>query len=265
MAAPSLRDTQRWLAGVILDPAQLDAGGGDPTATIVADAATARIRLGAYTGGYPARLEEALAEGFPALRHVLGADTFHALVHRYVPHVPAGIYNLHDVGANLAAFLARDEIAREVPLCVDLARLELAVHRAFHATLAPPFDPTALAGWSVEDWDGAVVRMQPGVALVDSPWPIHDVWEARTRPRETIDIVVEGRPQRVLVYRDGWRVAAEVLGFAEAGVLEQVLAGETLGIVMTRLAAHDVDGNAVTSWLAGWVSRGLVAACSLRE
>jgi hypothetical protein len=258
---PSLRETQRWLAGVILDPEALEAGTLDPSVTIAADRATARTRLGAYTGGYPARLEEALAEGFPALRHVFGAATFHALVHRYLPHVPAGIYNLTDVGANLPAMLARDELAERVPLCVDLARLELAVQHAFHATLAPRFDPAPLAAWTADAWDRAVVRLQPGVALVHSPWPIRDVWEARTQPRDTIDIVVEGRPQSVLVYRDGYRVAAEVVALGEASVLEAVLRGSALGTIMEDLAARGVEDGAVSAWLAGWVARGLVAGC----
>ena len=74
--APSLHETQRWLARIILDPAAVETGALDASDTLAHDADTARIRLGAYTGGYPARLEEALAETFPALRQVLGDETF---------------------------------------------------------------------------------------------------------------------------------------------------------------------------------------------
>jgi hypothetical protein len=261
MAAPSLRETQRWLAGVILDPAPLEAGTLDATATLTADAETARLRLGAYTGGYPARLEEALAESFPALRHVLGGDTFHRMVHRYLPHVPAGLYNLTDTGAHLPAWLAGDTLADEVPLAVDLARLEVAVQRAFHATLDAPFDPAPLAAWTLDDWDAAVLRFQPGVALVRSRWPVHDVWEARKQPRETIDIVVEGRPQQVLVYRSGWRVAAEVVDRVEGELLARLLDGARLGMALSALETHGIAGDTVTTWLAGWVGRGIVAGC----
>lgn len=261
MVGPSLRDTQRWLARVILDPASLEAGTLDASGRLATDAETARIRLGAYTGGYPARLEESLAETFPALRHVLGADTFHRLVHRYLPYVPAGIYNLNDVGGNLPAWLSGDESARAVPLAVDLARLELAVQRAFHATPLPAFDPAPLAAWTLEQWDAAVLRFQPAVVLVRSPWPIHDVWEARKQARDTIDIVVQGRPQNVVVYRVGFRVAAEIVAADEAALLELLLDGATLGCAMVRLETSEVTGEAVSRWLAGWVSRGLLAGC----
>lgn len=261
MAAPSLRETQRWLAGLILDPSRLDDRTVVPSEVVAADDATARIRLGAYTGGYPARIEEALAETFPAVRHVLGISTFHALLHRYLPHVPAGIYNLNDVGTALPEHLAADPVAADVPLVVDLSRLELAVQRAFHATLEPPFDSAALAAWTLDDWDAAAVRFQPGVALVRSPWPIHDVWQARTQPRESIDIVVEGRPQCVLVHRTGPRLVVDVIDAEQAAVLVRLMDGTTLGATMEAMATSGGRPDAVGSWLAGWVGRGLIAGC----
>ena len=259
--APSLRETQRWLAGVILDPAALDAGELDASAALAHDAATARIRLGAYAGGYPARLEEALSEAFPALHHLLGGPTFHRLVQRYLPAVPAGIYNLNDVGTPLPAWLAGDEIARAMPLAPDLARLELAVQQAFHATLLAPFDPAPLSTWGADDWEQAIVRFQPGVSLVRSPWPVHDVWQARTQPRDTIDLVVENRPQDVLVARSGYRVTPAVVAPEQAAVLERLLGGERLGAALSALEASAVPGEAVTAWFAAWVGGGLVAGC----
>jgi hypothetical protein len=260
MSAPSLRDTQRWLAGLILDPARLDDAPTDASRGF-ADPATARVRLGAYADGYPARIEDALAETYPALRHVLGGPTFHDLMHRYLPHVPAGLYSLTDAGAALPEYLDADPVAASLPLAPDLARLERAVQRAFHAALAPPFDAALLAGWALDDWDRAVLRFQAGVALVRSRWPVADVWEARKLPRDAIDIAVEGRPQSVLVYRIGHRVAADVVGASEAAVLARLLAGGTLGDTMMALATDGDKEPDVGGWIAGWVGRGIVAGC----
>lgn len=259
--APSLHETQRWLAGVILDPAALDAGELDASDALAHDAATARIRLGAYAAGYPARLEEALAEAVPALRRILGAPAFQGMVQRYLPAVPAGIYNLNDIGTPLPAWLAGDEIARAVPLAPDLARLELAVQQAFHATLLAPFDAAPLTAWAADDWEQAIVRFQPGVALVRSPWPIHDVWQARTQPRETVDFVAEKRAQDVLVSRTGYQVTPAVVAPDQAALLERLLAGERLGAALSAIEASAVAGEAVTTWFAGWVGGGLVAGC----
>lgn len=258
---PSLREAQRWLAGVILEPGGLDRAVREAPDTLTIAGDAARARLAAYADGYPARLEEALVEAFPALRHVLGHGTFRRLVERYRPHVPAGIWSLGDVGAALPAWIAGDEIAHALPLVPDLARLEFAVQRAFHAELEAPFDAAPLAAWGADDWNAARLGFQPGVALVRSPWPIRDVWEARTQPRETIDIDVEDRPQDVVVFRAGLRVCVEAVGADEAALLERLLGGTPLGEACERLAARDVPPEAVQAWLAGWVARGLVARC----
>jgi hypothetical protein len=88
------------------------------------------------------------------------------------------------------------------------------------------------------------------------------VWQARTQPRETIDIVVEGRPQRVLVHRADTRVVVAVIDRLEAEVLGRLLAGETLGSTMGALADDGGTPGAVTGWLADWVARGLIARCA---
>ncbi len=100
-------------------------------------------------------------------------------------------------------------------------------------------------------WERAGVRFQPGVSLVRSAWPIHDVWETRKQPRETIDVVVDVRPQSVLVYRVALRVAAEVIPSGEATLLGRLLAGDTLGDALARLEASGVEADTVTTWVAG--------------
>jgi len=256
-----LREAQRWLGAIVLEPGRLD---DDAFAAEIADvlvcsspeAVTARLR--AYTGGYPARIGEALAEMYPALKHVVGVSAFAALVARYVPHVPDGIYNLSDVGVSLAEFLAGDTLTRDFPFASDLARLEHAVHAAFHARERPPLDPASLADWTMEDWSSAVLDFQPSVTLVSSAWPVRDVWDARDTPVEDIDIALEGRPQQVLVHRSGYDVVCEALDVEEADALEQMQEGARLGEAIERIAERGGDPEAVTRWFARWTARGLI-------
>ena len=258
MVTPSgdLRDVQRWLADVILaSDAERDASG----TLIRPPRGSTTERLHAYVDGYPARLREALLETFPAVAHLVGASEFGDLVRRYLPVVPIGGYNLSDVGAALAAFLEDDALGAELPLLSDLARLEWAVQRAFHATLLPPFDPATVAGWTADVWAEARIRFQAGTACVASAWPIRTLWAARTTPREEIDLVVQGRPEHVVVHRVEYRVACDVVGAAEAAVLGRLLGGATLGTAVADLASDDAER--LGEWTASWVARGLVVAC----
>jgi hypothetical protein len=255
----SLREAQRWLAGVIL-AGDAEAAGPGPLAS--PPRGTIADRLHAHVDGYPARVREALAETFPAVAHLAGDAAFDALTRRYLPHVPAGGYGLGDVGGVLPDVLRDDPLGAELPFLADLARLEWAVHRAFHAHLASPFDPRVAAGWTPDDWAAARVRFQPGTVCIASPWPIRTLWEARRTPREEIDVVIEGRPEKGLVHRVEHRVACTPVEDAEAVVLARLLGGATLGEAVAGLAAEDAER--VGGWTASWAARGLVVACERR-
>jgi hypothetical protein len=92
-----------------------------------------------------ARLHDALGEQFPAVVRLVGAARFHALVHRYLRAAGLCSYNLNEAGAEMSAFLRADALGVELPFLADLAELEWAVVRAFHATDEPPLAAARLA------------------------------------------------------------------------------------------------------------------------
>jgi hypothetical protein len=252
----TLRDVQRWLADVILAS---DAERAGPGPVAAPPRGTIAERLHAYVDGYPARVHEALAEAFPAVAHLVGAAAFADLARRYLPRVPAGVYSLGEVGRALPDFLAADPLGADLPFLADLARLEWAVQRAFHAHLLPPFDAACVAGWTPDDWAEARVRFQAGTACVASAWPIRTLRDAQKTPREEIDVLLEGRPETVVVHRVDLRVACDPIEAGEAIVLGRLLGGATLGDAVADLspaAAERLGG-----WTASWVARGLVVAC----
>jgi len=261
-----LRDTQRWLASLILEPERLEARGAELTDTLeVPDLETALTRVRAYSGGYPVRLGEALAETFPTVEHIIGKSAFAELVARYKPDVPMATYSLSDVGARLARFLGTDVLADRLPFLPDLAETEWRVQRAFHARRLPAFDASVVSDWTLEDWQAVVLVFQPDVAVVRSRWPVVDLWHTRDTAREEIDVELEDRPQSVMVTRVGYKVACETVDDDEARALEPLLAGTPLGDAMATLAAGGGDAASVTRWFSGWMQRGLVADCRRPE
>lgn len=263
----NLAAQQRWLASLILEPDAPGIASASSRAIAGGAPGTLRSRLAAYAGGYPARLYDALDEAYPAVRTIVGRDAFAALSARYRTRVPRGAYSLTEAGRNLPEFLASDELTKRLPFLGDLAALEWRVLVAFHAFEKPVHDPASLAGWSEADWSEAGLEFQPSVAVVESRWPILDLWSVRDTPRGRIDVEIEGRPQRVLVRRDGYDVCCDLMDPLQAGLLSRLLAGETLGTVMEGLtreqAAAEVTAIAteVANWFGAWTRAGMVAAC----
>lgn len=215
-----------------------------------------RQRLDVYVDGYPARVLESLRESYPALCRWLGDEGFADLARRYVAAAPPTSYNLNDAGAQLSRFLLADAANCGLPFLADLAELEWHVTRAFHADERPPIDPRRL-GWSIAEWERAVLVFQPAVALVTSRWPILDLWNV-SADADAPALVARPRPQVVLVYRAGLTVRAELIPAAESRMLRSLLDGHTLGEAAARIG-DGADPDVFARCFSRWVQQGLIA------
>ena len=261
MNDPSLRELQRLMRSAIR-PAS---GRADPHASWAIlnpqRGVPGAERLSVYAGGYVARTREALAEVYEAVQHVVGDRTFTNLAHTYAARYPSHGYNLSLVGRHLPEFLASDPLTQQLPFLPDLARLEWLVCEAFHAFDEPPLDPARLARHSLDEWERTQLTFQPSVGLMASPWPILDIWTARTRPRSEVSIDLVHRPQRVLVFRQSLQTKCELVDEQPYKVLEGLMAGQTLGAVCGDLAGLTGDERLpLAEWFARWASQGLIVA-----
>jgi hypothetical protein len=257
-AFPStLRETQEWLAATILAGTEPSAESPRP---FLAKPPRGDIgeRLGVYAGGYPARVEEALRETYPAVAHLIGRPAFARLGNDYVRRggITRHSYNLNHVGAELPRFLASHELTEALPFLPDLALLEWGVAVAFHAMDEEPFEVARLAAWKPDEWDSAVLELQPSVSLVRSAWPIVALWEARSTPRQEIEIDLKDRPACALVHRRDLDVVCEAIAPEEADCLDAILRGEDLGEVAIQIAG--ADPHIVAEWFARWMTVGMV-------
>ncbi|MFQ5352542.1 MAG: hypothetical protein ACE5D3_05655, partial [Candidatus Binatia bacterium] len=159
---------------------------------------------------------------------------------------------------------SRSELTVGLPFLPDLASLEWKVVEAFHSAVEPIFDLRACASWSVEDWQLALLGFQPSLALVRSSWPILEVCNAADLDTSQIDIDMVDRPERVLVYRDGFEVVREAISEHEAIALEELLRGATLGEAVAELAKAGAEADAVTGFFSRWAGLGLVTRCMVK-
>ncbi|HYB98748.1 MAG TPA: putative DNA-binding domain-containing protein [Candidatus Limnocylindrales bacterium] len=224
--------------------------------------ANARTGITAYAAGYPARIREALAETFEAVEHVAGAAAFTELTLRYVRACPPRSYNLNHAGNDLPRFLATDRLAEQLPFLPDLAELELRIAQAFHADVEPAFDPAALAGWDEQRWEEAVLRFQPSLAVVTSRWPLRAIWRSRSTAVQDVDIALNGRPERVLIWKSGLEVQLDDLEEDAARALSYLRAGTRLGATMEALCERGAEPAAVLHAFARWTAMGLITTCT---
>jgi len=258
---PSLRELQHAFA------AQIVAGDGPPLDDWIRVPAGAdpAARIAVYTDGYPARVTAALRETYPALANILGDGSLAALCDRYRGALRDEPENLNYVGAELPRFLRTDRLTEQLAFLPDLAELEWAVTRCFHAAAGAPFDATRCRRWSFDDWQRAQIRFQPGLALLRSRWPLRALHATRNEDRSEIDVDLEQGGECVVVFRRGFEVAVEAAPPREADAIEAFQTGATLGEVSERLARADAGGDEVVELFQRWVELGLIATVRLAD
>ncbi len=153
MSAPTsqerldLASLQREMAAAVMQPLTKDenmratASDGRPMAEVAGSfiapnsRLTAFERLEIYNRQYWYRILGALAEDFPALRALIGAERFDALSIAYLTEHPSRSFTLRNLGSKLPEWLIvhPDYAGRRHRLAVDLARMEWAFVEAFDA------------------------------------------------------------------------------------------------------------------------------------
>jgi hypothetical protein len=145
---------------------------------IVGDGLAPAARLGIYRNHVFTTLTNALKATFPVVCRLVDERFFAYAAHEYVRDHPPRVRCLFEYGASFAEFLAAFPPCRDLSYLPDVARLEWAVNEALHAADAPRFEPARLAAVPPDDAPNLVLRLDPALRLLASPWPIDDIWAA---------------------------------------------------------------------------------------
>jgi hypothetical protein len=254
MNAASARPTQHAFASALLDPALpvppglASWNGSDPTP-----------RFAVYRNNVVASLVAALADTFPVVRELVGADFFTAMARLYVAEQPPSSPVLAHYGDGFADWMAQFEPVAAVPYLADMARLERARVRAYHAADAPLLGADTIAAQLAdpERLPAARLQLHPSVTVLASPWAVVSLWAAHQGQGRLGD-VDPARPECALVLRfqdDAAviaipQVAAEFfrrlqhgLPLGEAAALPEPL---DLGASLALLIRH----GAISDWLS---------------
>lgn len=157
----------------------------DEPATIAAmiaeDGLAPEDRIAVYRNNVFSSLTAALGDTFPAVCRLVDARFFAYAAHEFIRAHPPERTCLIDYGGRFADFLAAFPPCRDLAYLPDVARLEWLMHNAAHAVARVPRAPAALAEIAPEETPRLVLRLQPWLGLLASPWPVDRIWRANRR------------------------------------------------------------------------------------
>src|SRR5467141_1834386 len=156
--------------------ALLDANRPIPHGITAHNATVPARRFAVYRNNVAVGLVKALKSRFPVVEKIVGEEFFAGMARVFVMKRPPRSPLLATYGDEFAAFIAAFEPARELAYLADVARLEAARTRAYHATDATPVDVGQLAALDAYTVGGIRVDMHPSTEIVRSPHPIVTIW-----------------------------------------------------------------------------------------
>lgn len=169
-------------------------------------------------------LIDALAQRFPVCLRLVGDAFFRATAQCYVRKALPASPMLFEYGESFGDFLAEFEPARDLPYLPDVARLEYAVARAYHAADAAPLSLEELRSAPIDLLDGATVAFHPSTQLVCSRYPFVTIWRANMSKDEPIAQIAD-HAQDALVTRRRANVEAHALAAGGSTFVRSLMEG----------------------------------------
>ncbi|MCF3973170.1 HvfC/BufC family peptide modification chaperone [Paracoccus salsus] len=198
------------------------AGGPVPGCVTASDPDEIARRFAVYRNNVAHSLREALARRFPAVRRLVGTEFFAAMAAEFIAAHPPRTPVLQDWGDAFATFLDGFPPVATLPYLGDVARIEWARGRAYHAA-----DATALPTDRLTDAEP--LRLHPSLRLVPLSHPAVAIWRANQPGRDGKPRAIG--PQIALIWRrPDFDVSVEAISPADASLVHALMAGRPLAV-----------------------------------
>jgi hypothetical protein len=234
-----------------------------PSGITAHNAAVPTRRFAVYRNNVVVGLGKALKSRFPVVEKIVGEEFFAAMARVFVLEQPPRSPLLATYGDEFAAFIAAFEPARELPYLADVARLEAARTRSYHAADAAPIDARQLATLDTCDVGSIRIGMHPSIEIVRSPYPIVAIWAMNSGEQELAPIQ-NWRSEDALIARPYLEVEVRALPPGGAAFLLALAGGRILSDAAEAALADDPNFD-LTGNIAGLIGSGLVRDIVLPE
>ena len=231
----ALRDPAAPIPAGLVDPH------GDP----------AGRRFNVYRNNVTTSLMNALADGYPVIKKLLGEENFRNLSREYQAAHPPTSPLMMRFGEAFPAFLDGFTPLAKYPYLGDVARLEYALRLSYHAADTAPIDPEHLSLLTEDELLASRPELAPSVRIVPSKWPILGIWEFNTIANAPKP---ESRAQSVLITRREFDPKPVEITEGDVRFLNAVSKGKTLGDALD--AAFEVEDTHDFAALLGKLLNG---------
>ncbi len=253
MSRPELDDFQAGFAAALL--------ASDPTARPQGLDGEASARFRVYRNNVHHGLGAQLAEAYPVVRRLVGEAFFLATAREYLAGHPPRARSLALFGESFADFLAGFPPVESLPYLPDVARLERARLEALHAADAEPLAPGELKQLG-SALAGAGFYAHPATRIVESGFPIIDIWQANQPDVEPGPRRIASVAQCALITRPGMQVQVRALAPEQAPFARHLLAGASVPNALAEAGRSDESFDLMNAFYTLLVAGAFSSVCA---
>lgn len=185
-------------------------------------------RFAVYRNNVIVSLIDALAARYPVTQRLVGEEFFRAMARVHARANPPRSPVMLLYGEDFPTFIESFPPAHQVPCLADVARLEAALTRAYHAADERCLGAADFAALDTRNPQSIHLRLHPSVGIIRSRFSIHSIWHAHAVDHDPIDINTLD-PEDVLVARPRFEILVRPLRPGTATFLQTLAANRTIG------------------------------------
>jgi Putative DNA-binding domain len=220
-------------------------------------------RFAVYRNNVVMSLINALKVRFPATVRIVGEEFFAAMAQVFVTVQPPRSPILMFYGDDFPDFIAGFPPAADLPYLADVARIEAARTRAYHAADRAPIDAQVLQAVPLQALGALVLMLHPSVEIVRSPHPAVTLWAMNSGDAELAPIE-DWRGEDALIARPALDVEVRSLPAGAAAFVAALAAGVPLAAAAETALADNPQFDLAVH-LAGLIGTGLIVGVAQAE
>ena len=192
-----------------------------PENTFQVGGASLEKRLNTYQNNFRQSLSEVLSGTFQTVTTLVGEDFMSQMSQTYALKNPPKKACLHDYGEDFPEFIETFPPAQSLAYLADMARIDWAANRAYHALDISVLSPQNMAELDLST-PNLKLTLHPSVSLIHSKFAIHDIRQyVRDKDRQNNEnFNIEEKEAYLLITRQNYQVSIQEINESEYSFLQ---------------------------------------------
>lgn len=220
-----------------------------------------RLSLSIYKNAYHYRLQDTLAQDYPALANILGDEGFTLLVSEYINKYPSASFSLRTLGQHLPGFLSAESHYAKQPYLAELAAFEWQLAEIFDFADSPTAAIEDVNTIPAESWPQLRVKLHPTIKWLRLNWNIAEIYPTLKANVKTPDLVIYPIRKTHLIWRNKYAPFYRVLDSLEWMALKTMENGQFSELCLMLSKLSKLPENApleAATYLKSWLASGLI-------